>query len=285
MSFLYTSEPIHNAQRAVPPFKTPATAKSGNMTRIQPGGGKRALGAWVYVPTQVNPDSRPLVAVHGISRRAKEQVQLFSDIAERTGRIVIAPLFDRRNWRHYQRITNKYRGDRALLDLLARIEMHGLAPTRKFDLFGYSGGAQFAHRFAMLFPQRIGKLSIAAPGVYCMPDTTIAYPYGLAPRPGRKADWGPRMQAGLDAYLRLPINIMVGAKDTQVDQALRRSPELDANQGHNRLERARRYHAALSELAQQRAIRPQISFTLLAGCGHSFSQCVKTGGLDRLVLG
>lgn len=257
----------------------------GKLIQLPPGSGAHPLGGWAYVPAFVNPDARPLVAVHGISRRAKQQVQLLAAAADRTGRVVIAPLFGRRHWRRYQRIANNCRADRALLDLLARVDMQGIARTNRFDLFGYSGGAQFAHRFAMLFPRRIGRLSLAAAGWYCMPDTDKAYPYGLAARAGRKADWGPRMLAGLDAYLRLPITVYVGANDTDRDTALRRSPHLDGAQGANRFERARRYHASLSELAQVHAIRSRISFTVLPDSHHSFSRCVKTGGLDRLVLG
>ncbi len=288
MNMLQAPQPMQNHLMAIRPAfvgNRSFSLSNGDFKHIKPGSGKRSLGAWVYVPADVCPDSLPLVAVHGISRRAKEQVQLLADGADRTGRIVIAPLFGRKHWRGYQRISNKYRGDRALLDLLARIEMQGIAQLRKFDLFGYSGGAQFAHRFAMLFPQRVAKLSLAAAGCYCMPDIDTPYPYGLAARPGRKSDWGPRMMAGLDSYLRLPINIIVGVNDTVADPAFRRSPELDENQGINRLMRAKRYHTVLSKLAHLRVIRPRISISLLPSSSHSFSQCVKSGGLDRLVLG
>lgn len=281
-------EPEARQSMAVPDLPAEiavAQTGQGRLIQLQPGSGAYPLGGWAYVPALVNPDARPLVAVHGISRRAKQQVQLLAGTADRTGRVVIAPLFGRRHWRRYQKIANNCRADRALLDLLARIDMQGIARTHKFDLFGYSGGAQFAHRFAMLFPRRISRLSIAAAGWYCMPDTDTAYPYGLAARVGRKADWGPRMLAGLNAYLRLSITILVGANDTVRDAALRRSPHLDAAQGANRFERARRYHASLSELARLHAIRSRISFTVLPGSHHSFPRCVKTGGLDRLVLG
>lgn len=288
MNIVQAPQPMQNYLMAMRPASGGGQSFSpsnGDFKYIKSGSTKRSLGAWVYVPANVCPDSLPLVAVHGISRRAKEQVQMFADAADRTGRIVIAPLFGRRHWRHYQRISNNYRSDRALLDLLSRIEMQGIAGLRKFDLFGYSGGAQFAHRFAMLFPQRIGKLNLAAAGCYCMPDLNTVYPYGLAARPGRKSDWGPRMMAGLDSYLRLPISVFVGANDTVADPAFRRSPELDVNQGTNRLMRAKRYHAVLSELAHLRVIRSRISISLLPNSSHSFSQCVKSGGLDRLVLG
>lgn len=272
------------AMHAIPVGDALAGPGRSQLLRVRSGAGARSLEAWVHVPANVNPDSHPLVAIHGISRCAKEQVQLLANAADRAGRIVIAPLFGRRHWRIYQRISNKNRADLALLDLLGRIELQGIARLRKFDLAGYSGGAQLAHRFAMLFPQRIGTLSIIAAGWYCMPDADTPYPYGLAARPGRKADWGPRMMAGLDVFLRLPINIMVGASDTATDPTLRRSSELDAKQGTNRLERAKAYHAALTGLARQRAIPSQISFSLLQGSSHSFSQCVKKGGLDRLIL-
>lgn len=263
----------------------PGSTSGGSRHWVDSGSGNLALGAWIYKPANLNPDAPTLVAIHGISRRAKQQIKLFADAAERTGQTIIAPLFGRRRWAHYQRINNKCRSDLALLGLLAQIEMQGIANTDKFDLFGYSGGAQFSHRFAMLYPRRINRLSIAAAGWYCMPDSNTAYPYGLAARPESTSKWGAHMLAGLDAYLRLPINIIIGVDDNISDKALRREPALDTAQGVNRLERARAYHAALSGLAHERALRSRISLTELPGCGHSFSQCIKTGGLDRLVLG
>lgn len=261
-----------------------AISITGSVVKLKQVAGVKPISAFLYRPTRSASDLPPLVAVHGISREAKEQAELFSDMAEKTGRTVIAPRFGREYWANYQRITNSDRADLALLGLLRWLEERGIASTGQIDLFGYSGGAQFSHRFAMLYPHKIARLNIAAAGWYCMPDDSAAHPYGLASSNQKRVDWGARMRASLDTYLRLPITVFVGAEDQLSDAAVRRKPCLDAAQGTNRLERAQRYFAALNRTATSRNIEPDIALRTLAGCRHSFAQCIKTGGLDRLVL-
>lgn len=261
-----------------------AVSTTGKIIKLKQSAGVKPISAYIYRPSKPNAKLVPLVAVHGISREAEKQAQLFSNMAEATGRIVIAPSFGRKHWSGYQRITNTHRADLALLSLLRWLDERGIAVTRRFDLFGYSGGAQFAHRFAMLYPQKIDHLYLAAAGWYCMPSVTAEYPYGLAPQTNRRVDWGTRMRASLDAYLRLPVSVSIGAKDRFSDAAVRRTPALDKAQGTNRFERAARYCAAFERAAHEHSIVPDITLTTLPNCLHSFDQCVEVGGLDRLVF-
>ncbi|WP_208351729.1 hypothetical protein [Pseudaestuariivita rosea] len=258
---------------------------SGSFRHIKSEVGTRWLQAWVYVPVLQDPTSIPLVAIHGISRGAKEQALLLKEAADRTGRIVIAPLFDKRNWKRYQQITRRNRGDIALLQLLDLIEARGITKTRRFDLFGYSSGAQFSHRFAMLYPQRIRRLTLAAAGWYTMPDADAAYPYGLGHGTAATQQWGKRMALALPAFLRLSITVLVGDKDIQKDSALRSFDTLDRSQGSNRFERGQRYCEMLKKVADTQGIRPDIVFSQVPGCQHSFSQCVSQGGMDHMILG
>ncbi|MEL7275956.1 MAG: alpha/beta hydrolase [Pseudomonadota bacterium] len=247
------------------------------------GGTAKALPAWI-VRSASGSDAPPLVAIHGISRGAQEQAEAFARMALKTGRTVIAPLFSHEDWRGYQRITNRYRGDRALLALLRRLEQTGIVATDRFDLFGYSGGAQFAHRFAMLYPQRITRLHLAAAGWYCLPDRSAPYPYALGTTGHDEASWGCRMAGNRDAFLGLPLALYIGAEDTDRDTALRSTVALDAQQGFTRLDRIRTYKSAFEKQAWDRGISPRTSLTVLHGCGHSFADCIRIGGLDQHVF-
>lgn len=241
-----------------------------------------SLSCWLALPRDISPDLPPLVAVHGIRRDARAQAMLLRSIAAEQGRPVIAPLFDEEHWRKYQLVVRNRRADLALLALMEELREAGIWRTDSFHLSGFSGGAQFAHRFAMLHPHLLSQLSVASAGWYTFPDQE-PFPYGFAPRPKRKNDWGPRFEAGLQALLRIPIRVFVGSRDHLQDANLRIGPEINRQQGENRIERARRWTDALQRCARSRDLIPDITFTQLDDCPHDFRKCVEIGGLDRLI--
>jgi len=252
-----------------------APARAGWRLVFRPARGPQALAAWVALPAQPEPGAPPLVAVHGIARDARAQAKAYADGAAAAGRAVIAPLYDEARWSGYQRVT-PCRADRALLALVDEIEAEGLTTTRRFDLAGFSGGAQFGHRFAMLYPERLRRLTLAAPGFWTFPDAA-PFPYGLG------GVWGAKVASGLDRFLRLDIAVAVGADDDQRDPNTRTSPTLDAQQGPHRLARARAWVAALKAAAASRGLpAPQLSLSILPGVGHDFDACARDGALIAL---
>lgn len=248
-----------------------------------PARGKNALSCWLAIPSNLSPNAAPLVAVHGIRRGAKQQAELLAPQAALQGRPVIAPLFDIKIWPRYQQVIRGKRADLALLQLLNELRLAGIWQTHKFELSGYSGGAQFAHRFAMLYPQLVARLTISSAGWYTFPDEAV-FPYGMAPRPGRNNDWGPRLAAGLDQFLQMPVAVCVGSEDCVSDPNTRHGPEIDRQQGEDRLTRAKRWTGAMRQVAAGKGIPAEIALSVLPGCGHDFEQCVRLGGLDRLIF-
>lgn len=249
-----------------------------------PGHGRRGLGAWVALPPVPGPDQTPLVAVHGIHRQAAKQAEGFAARAAALGRPVIAPEFDEGRWPLYQQVVRKGRADRALLALLDELRLVGICQTPCIELFGYSGGAQFAHRFAMLHPHCVQRLSLASAGWYTMPDTE-PFPYGLAPRRGSKTDWGALMAARLREFLAIPTTVAVGGFDNRSDENTRRGEAIDRQQGTHRLARAEAWVAALTCAAAERGMpKPDIRLKVLPDVTHDFTECVVQGGLAALVL-
>ncbi len=264
--------------------RTDAAKRAADFTLVKrPAKGRGALACWLALPAEMDPKATPLVAVHGIQRRAKDQAASYGARAAALGRPVIAPIFDARAWPRYQQVVRKGRADHALLALMSELRLTGIWNTRSFELAGFSGGAQFAHRFAMLYPQLVSRLTLSSAGWYTFPDTA-AFPYGFSARPGRRNDWGPRMAAGLDQFLRLPIQVCVGAEDNLQDANTRSGAEIDRQQGRDRLTRAQRWAEAISAAAAARGIAPQVTFKALPGCGHDFRDCVEYGGLDSVVV-
>ena len=164
----------------------------------------------------------PLVFLHGISRNADDLLDLFRPEAERSGRIVIVPHFAQSTWPHFQRPCRAARPDQALLALISHLAAIDPILVGQVDLFGHSGGAQLAHRFAMLYPHKLGRLHLAAAGWYCLPDSSMAHPYGLGvDATPVSLTWARRHQLALPAFLRLPVRVYVGTADDQRDDALR----------------------------------------------------------------
>lgn len=249
----------------------------------RPQDGPDGLSCWMALPTRMSKTMTPIVAVHGIRRNARQQAELFAVRAAALGRPVIAPLFEAERWPRYQQAVRRGRADLALLKLMARLRRDGIWQTQQFDLAGFSGGAQFAHRFAMLHPARVARLTTASAGWYTFPDMA-PFPYGLAPRTERPDPWSAVTREKVERFLAIPTQVCVGADDNLRDRNTRSGIEIDAQQGVHRVARAIRWTQALQGAARAAGIEPRASFIALSACGHDFRQCATRGGLDRVVI-
>lgn len=239
--------------------------------------------AWVIKADKANATA-PVVAVHGIRREVEEMAHLLAPRAMDTGRTVILPHFSKSHWTRYQRAACPKRSDKALLSLMQSLLADGTVASGPFDLAGFSGGAQFAHRFAWMYPQAVGRLCATAPGWWTFPDVDAAWPYGLevpGHRRGVAAIW---LQANLKRFLDREIVVTVGSDDIQRDRNLRTGVLIDAQQGVNRVERAQNWVRAMEKAAQNRGLNANITFKVLRGVGHSFSTCVTRAHLDELFI-
>ncbi|MFQ5350095.1 MAG: hypothetical protein ACE5EG_06615 [Thermoanaerobaculia bacterium] len=219
---------------------------------------------------------RVLVAVHGVAREWRELLPSFTERCVAAGAALVIPRFSRCGYRGYQRLEVGRRGlaaDQALLRVLDDVATRTGTPTEDLRLFGYSGGAQFAHRFSLLHPHLVSRQVLAAAGFYTMPAADAAYPYGLG---------GGASGNGIDPRgLTTPTRVFVGDLDVVRDAQLRTNRRLDLQQGAHRLERARRFVVAVRALAASLGTRPECSLEVLRGCGHSFVECDEAGALAR----
>ncbi|MCR9122779.1 MAG: hypothetical protein NXH91_10940 [Phyllobacteriaceae bacterium] len=241
------------------------------------------LSCWLAVPERMAADGPPLVAIHGIRRDARQQAELLARRASALGRPVIAPLFGRQQWPRYQQAIRRGRADLALIALMEALAKERLWQTARFELAGFSGGAQFAHRFAMMHPHMVTRLTVASAGWYTFPDAA-RFPYGLASRGAPSDPWSAVTEDKITRFLTIPTQVCAGADDTLRDANLRSGEKIDAQQGTNRLIRAIRWTKALRTAAEERGLPPRASFIALSACGHDFRQCVQRGGLDRIIL-
>jgi pimeloyl-ACP methyl ester carboxylesterase len=249
--------------------------------RFRAIGGPTLREYFYYTPSGAGPNSPILVLVHGITRRAAEQIFRFRDEADRTATILVAPHFPKVIYGQYQQAidTRGPRADLALIEILADVTAKHEARSSKVHLFGFSGGAQFAHRFALIHPERVASISLASAGWYTMPDEGRPYPLGIAthPVPGETFD--------LRAFLAIERHVYVGGEDRFQDDALRKSPRLDRLQGSNRVQRAKAWSKAMDAASKRLlAIPPSSTFEILKGVGHSFAGSAKRRSLPSRVV-
>ncbi|WP_339915286.1 hypothetical protein [uncultured Brevundimonas sp.] len=244
--------------------------------------GEPVRECFVYVPRGADASSPVVTLIHGITRNAAEHVFRFRAKSDRTGAILIAPLFVREAFGQYQQVMDKPtrpRADEALFDMLDAVATDTGVSVERFYMFGFSGGAQFAHRFMMMHPERITSIAIAAAGWYTFPTTDLPYPLGIGSCPIPEHSFDP------DRFLAVPRHVLVGARDVGRDEAFRTSRKLDQLQGDNRLARARNWFAAMERETHQRGIRAApSSLTVLDGISHSFTDAAEHGALAETVF-
>ncbi len=221
-------------------------------------------------PARGRAGAPPLVAVHGISRNADEHLDAFAGAAERAGATLVVPHFDA-DRRGYQVLRSRDGATCADRDLVEMLDTLG-AP--RADLIGFSGGAQFAHRFALVRPERVARVVAVSAGWYTFPDPRRRFPHGL-----RASRRHAELVPDLAAFLALPLLLVVGALDTGRDAALRTDAHTEAVQGANRVVRAERFRAALLRAAAAAEVRADVRRVILPGVGHSFADAVARGGL------
>ncbi|XUX19546.1 alpha/beta hydrolase (plasmid) [Shinella yambaruensis] len=133
-----------------------------------------------YIPDGYDPAGdrvHPLaVLVHGSLRDADILRDAFIDFAEAHQCLLLAPLFpagidDAEDLHNYKHIA--YRGiryDLIVLDMVEELAGRYRVAKEKVLMHGFSGGAQFAHRFFYLHPSRLRAVSVGAPGTVTLPD-------------------------------------------------------------------------------------------------------------------
>ena len=234
---------------------------------------------FVYVPATADVGAPLFVGVHGISRNAEELARRFAPYCDRRGAVMVAPYFSQGHSTDYQRLGRSGRGPRADLALNAILDEAALltgAAVARVHLFGFSGGAPFAHRYAMAYPPRVAAAAVAAAGWYTFPDTRRRFPYGV--RASREL---PGVRFDPEEFLRVPITALVGGRDTSTDDL--RSTRRASRQGQDRVERARNWVEAMRAAARSFHLEPRVSLEVIPDGDHSYAGLMDGGRLgDRV---
>jgi pimeloyl-ACP methyl ester carboxylesterase len=242
---------------------------------------------YVYVPANVLADPKKgklLISVHGYSGRKDDQVgrkrvrraaERWVHLADNNGWIVISPHFDRTRFNNdYQRLNvGGTRSDIRLNQIIAEVKrkLTGLRPE-KLLFFGFSGGGQFVHRYAVFNPGRIERAVVAAAGWYLWPDATLPYPIGIEPNSLKNLP-----KAQILELCKLNLLILVGEHDAEQGAFKRqvRGYNLMAIQGEGRRLRAENWIESLKQFSQLGEKEFKITFEIASNTGHSISKRLK----------
>jgi pimeloyl-ACP methyl ester carboxylesterase len=231
---------------------------------------------FVYVPSSGAYEAPIFVTVHGLSRNSCEHARVFSHLCETAGVVMVSPKFTAEQHADYQRLGRLGRGvraDRILDRCVAEVASLTGADATQIYLFGYSGGAQFAHRYLMAHPHRVARAVVASAGWYTFPDTRIRFPYGI--RPNRRL---PGVNFNPEEFLRVPVTVLVGERDV-ARANLRSTERVNEQQGKNRVERARKWVATMRAAAEAYGLEPCVTYTEVPATDHSFTQFCQRGAL------
>ncbi|KAF3065705.1 hypothetical protein CFAM422_009556 [Trichoderma lentiforme] len=169
--------------------------------------------------SQSAPQKLPLlVFIHGTLRDDCYIDRGLIPFAESTPCAVMAPLFPAGldapfDLDSYKLLRSRtLRSDLALLGMLDEVAQRwpGI-DTSKIYLMGYSGGAQFVHRFLYLYPERLAAVSIGAPGSVTVLDTSMKWPAGIA-----DAEELFGVCINKDLIKQVQIQLLVGDSDTEI---------------------------------------------------------------------
>ncbi len=229
--------------------------------------GMQPLEYFCYLPSRPQ-QNRVMISIHGISRNAEEHVQGFISQAEKYGTAIISPLFPKLNFPRYQQLGNSAQQGRAdqAFDHIIQDAFEWLQlPVGPLRIFGFSGGGQFAHRYAMFYPKRVERLVLAAPGWYTFPDPDRHYPLGL-----RSTKEWPKLSFSAERFLKIPTLVTLGEEDDLRDADLNKAREIDAFQGFNRIERGERWVNAMRALGRAFAVATDFNYEKVPNANHAY---------------
>lgn len=237
---------------------------------------------FLYLP-RTGHKARPIfVTVHGLKRMAELHAITFTRFADQYGAVLVAPIFPKDRFPDYQQLGftgNGARADLVLNRIIDEVVFLTGAESKELFMFGYSGGGQFVHRYAMLHPRKPKRIALAAPGWYTFPDYAVSFPRGIKKVKGQR-------DVAFDAagFLSIPTCVMVGDRDVHRDAALNTSKAIDQQQGANRLERGRAWVSNMKTAARYHRVETEIDFQILPGARHSFLQSMRKSQLGERVF-
>ncbi|MBP2463653.1 MULTISPECIES: alpha/beta hydrolase [unclassified Rhizobium] len=225
----------------------------------------------LYVPPTAADGRRIdlLVAVHGTGRTSAidfrdgfAEFGLYNDCA------ILCPIFPMNVLGDGARSGYKFmeegdiRYDRIVLSMVEEMAAKYDQDWSKFAIFGFSGGGHFAHRFAILHPERLWAASVGAPGSVTLLDPERDWWVGVRDLEIR---FGKTFDA--EALAKVPVHMVVGDADLETWEITHKPGSKYYMEGAN--DAGENRPARLEALADSfRAAGVDVTFEKVAGVSH-----------------
>jgi len=238
------------------------------------------IEVFYHVPAAYTASSKVVFALHGGSRDAEGVRNNMIQKSIEYNFILIAPKFSSQNFSlgDGYNLGNVYEdGDNpststlndedewsfSIIEPLFDSVISSLSLTEeKYNLFGFSAGAQFVHRFIQFKPNaRFNKVVAGAAGWYTVPDNNIPFPYGL--------DNSILTNTNLSNLLSKDLYIQVGALDNDPNSVGLRHNEYADAQGLNRVTRAVHFFETGQNISESNNYDFNWSLHIIQGAGHN----------------
>lgn len=224
------------------------------------------LPLWLYRASGWVPGGRVIAVLHGAARDADRYRDVWAPLAETAQALLVCPDFTRAGYPGEAYNEGRVPGPDPVFLALSRAVAAARAAAgdvgnRPFEAYGHSAGAQFLHRFLLLYgAPGAGRMVAANAGFYTMPTLDAAWPYGLG---------GVGDVAVLRSALTRPLTVLLGERDTDPNHRLLRRTSEAMAQGPHRFARGLAFFAAGRQAADSLGVRCAWTMVMVPGVAHS----------------
>ena len=216
---------------------------------------EKPITVYTFLPESDKKDKPVIFVMHGSSRSVVNNCGYWSESATQYDFLVVCPEFNDSQFpgSTYYQNGGMYINDQftdstkwaynMIEEIFSYLIDKGASSEKTYGIYGFSGGGQFVHRYAIFNnPKRASIIIPAGSGWYTLPNYDESFPYGLSNSPFIKED--------LSNKFALPLTVLVGENDTDPNDSSLRKTEEAMRQGEHRYARAKFFYNIAEETAK-----------------------------------
>ena len=216
---------------------------------------EKPITVYTYLPEGTKKDKPVIFVLHGSSRSVVNNCGYWSESANQYDFLVVCPEFNESQFPgsdYYQNggmyINNQFTDStkwayNMIEEIFSYLIDKGATSEKTYGIYGFSGGGQFVHRYAIFTnPKRASIIIPAGSGWYTLPNYDESFPYGL--------NNSPFIEKNLANKFALPLTVLVGENDTDPNDSSLRKTEEAMRQGEHRYARAKFFYNSAENKAK-----------------------------------